>query len=74
VARRDIVGLVNSSKKVERTFGYGHYGKNVKSEGAQTIPYPLGHKDGTAYPPATKATKATSPTASITSASVNTVL
>jgi RHS repeat-associated protein len=42
----DIIGLVNSSKKVERTFRYGPYGENAKSEGTQTIPDPFGYKGG----------------------------
>ena len=46
----DIIGLVNSSKKVERTFRYGPYGENIKSEGTQTIPYPFGFKGGYRMP------------------------
>jgi RHS repeat-associated protein len=43
-AQGDVIALVNSSGKVERTFHYGPYGENVKSEGTQTIPYPFGYK------------------------------
>jgi RHS repeat-associated protein len=46
----DIIGLVNSSKKVERNFRYGPYGENTKSEGTQTIPYPFGYKGGYRVP------------------------
>jgi RHS repeat-associated protein len=46
----DIVGLVNTSKKVERTFRYGPYGENTKSEGTQTIPDPFGFKGGYRMP------------------------
>jgi RHS repeat-associated protein len=46
----DIIALVNSSGKVERTFRYGPYGENVKSEGTQTIPYPFGYKGGYRMP------------------------
>jgi RHS repeat-associated protein len=42
----DIIALVNSTGKVERTFRYGPYGENTKSEGTQTIPYPFGYKGG----------------------------
>ncbi len=45
-AQGDIIALVNSSGKVERTFRYGPYGENIKSEGTQTIPYPFGFKGG----------------------------
>jgi RHS repeat-associated protein len=41
---------VNSSAKVERTFRYGPYGENTKSEGTQTIPYPFGYKSGYRMP------------------------
>jgi RHS repeat-associated protein len=41
---------VSSSKKVERTFRYGPYGENTKSEGTQTIPYPFGFKSGYRMP------------------------
>jgi RHS repeat-associated protein len=41
---------VNSSGKVERTFRYGPYGENVKSDGTQTIPYPFGYKGGYRMP------------------------
>jgi RHS repeat-associated protein len=46
----DIIALVNSSGKVERTFRYGPYGEDVKSEGTQTIPYPFGFKSGYRMP------------------------
>jgi RHS repeat-associated protein len=46
----DIIGLVSSTGKVERTFRYGPYGENVKSEGTQTIPYPFGFKGGYRMP------------------------
>jgi RHS repeat-associated protein len=46
----DVIALVNSSKKVERTFRYGPYGENIKSEGTQTIPYPFGFKGGYRMP------------------------
>jgi RHS repeat-associated protein len=49
-AQGDIIALVNSSGKVERTFRYGPYGENVKSEGTQTIPYPFGYKGGYRMP------------------------
>ena len=42
----DIIGLVSSTGKVERTFRYGPYGENTHSEGTQTIPYPFGYKGG----------------------------
>jgi RHS repeat-associated protein len=45
-AQGDIIALVNPSGKVERTFRYGPYGENIKSEGTQTIPYPFGFKGG----------------------------
>jgi RHS repeat-associated protein len=41
---------VSSAKKVERTFRYGPYGENIKSEGTQTIPYPFGYKGGYRMP------------------------
>ncbi len=41
---------MNSSKKVERTFRYGPYGENTKSEGTQTIPDPFGYKGGYRMP------------------------
>jgi RHS repeat-associated protein len=50
MAKADIIALVNSSGKVERTFRYGRYGENVKSEGTQTIPYPFGYKGGYRMP------------------------
>jgi RHS repeat-associated protein len=49
-AQGDIIALVNSSGKVERTFRYGPYGENTKSEGAQSIPYPFGYKSGYRMP------------------------
>ena len=49
-AQGDIIALVNSSAKVERTFRYGPYGENTKSEGTQTIPYPFGFKSGYRMP------------------------
>jgi RHS repeat-associated protein len=45
-AQGDIIALVNTSGKVERSFRYGPYGENIKSEGTQTIPYPFGYKAG----------------------------
>jgi RHS repeat-associated protein len=45
-AQGDVIALVNSSGKVERTFRYGPYGENIKSEGTQTVPYPFGFKAG----------------------------
>lgn len=45
-AQGDIIALVNSTGKVERTFHYGPYGENVKSEGTQTIPDPFLYKGG----------------------------
>jgi RHS repeat-associated protein len=42
----DIIALVNSSGKAERTFHYGPYGENTTSEGTQTIPDPFGFKNG----------------------------
>jgi RHS repeat-associated protein len=49
-AQGDIIALVSSSGKVERTFRYGPYGENIKSEGTQTIPYPFGFKSGYRVP------------------------
>jgi RHS repeat-associated protein len=49
-ARRDIIALVNTTAKVERTFRYGPYGENTHSEGTQTIPYPFGYKSGYRMP------------------------
>ncbi len=49
-AQGDVIALVNTSKKVERTFHYGPYGENIKSEGTQTIPYPFGYKGGYRMP------------------------
>jgi RHS repeat-associated protein len=45
-AQGDIIALVSSTAKVERTFRYGPYGENIHSEGTQTIPYPFGYKGG----------------------------
>jgi RHS repeat-associated protein len=41
---------VSSTAKVERTFHYGPYGENVKSEGTQTIPFIFGYKGGYRMP------------------------
>jgi RHS repeat-associated protein len=49
-AQGDIIALVSSSGKVERTFRYGPYGESVKSEGTQTIPYIFGYKGGYRMP------------------------
>jgi RHS repeat-associated protein len=49
-AQGDVIALVNSSKKAERTFRYGPYGENIKGEGTQTIPYPFGFKGGYRMP------------------------
>jgi RHS repeat-associated protein len=49
-AQGDIIALVSSTGKVERTFRYGPYGENVKSEGTQTIPDPFGYKGGYRMP------------------------
>jgi RHS repeat-associated protein len=49
-AQGDIIALVSSAKKVERTFRYGPYGENIHSEGTQTIPYPFGYKGGYRMP------------------------
>jgi RHS repeat-associated protein len=49
-AQGDIIALVSSTGKVERTFHYGPYGENIKSEGTQTIPYPFGFKGGYRMP------------------------
>jgi RHS repeat-associated protein len=49
-AQGDVIGLVGTTKKVERTFHYGPYGENIKSEGTQTIPYPFGYKGGYRMP------------------------
>jgi RHS repeat-associated protein len=46
----DIIGLLSSRGKVERTFRYGPYGENVESQGTQTIPYPFGFKSGYRMP------------------------
>lgn len=49
-AQGDIIALVNSSGKVERTFRYGPYGENVSSEGTQTIAFPFGFQSGYRMP------------------------
>jgi RHS repeat-associated protein len=50
-AQGDVIAMVNASTgKVERTFRYGPYGENVKSEGTQTVPYPFGYKGGYRMP------------------------
>jgi RHS repeat-associated protein len=49
-AQGDIIALVSSAAKVERTFRYGPYGDNTKSEGTQTIPFPFGYKGGFRMP------------------------
>ncbi len=46
----NIIALVSSTAKVERTFHYGPYGENVKSEGTQTIPFIFGYKGGYRMP------------------------
>jgi RHS repeat-associated protein len=45
-AQGDVIALVSTSGKVERTFHYGPYGENVNSEGTQTIPDPFGFQGG----------------------------
>ena len=45
-AQGDIIALVNTSGKAERTFHYGPYGENTTSEGNQSVPYPFGYKAG----------------------------
>jgi RHS repeat-associated protein len=49
-AQGNIIALVSSTAKVERTFHYGPYGENVKSEGTQTIPFIFGYKGGYRMP------------------------
>jgi RHS repeat-associated protein len=49
-AQGDVIALVSSTGKVERTFRYGPYGENTKSEGTQTIPFPFGYKGGYRMP------------------------
>jgi RHS repeat-associated protein len=49
-AQGDVVALVSTSGKVERTFRYGPYGENVSSEGTQTVPYPFGFQGGYRMP------------------------
>jgi RHS repeat-associated protein len=49
-AQGDIIALVSTTGKVERTFRYGPYGETTKSEGTQTIPYPFGYKGGYRVP------------------------
>jgi RHS repeat-associated protein len=46
----DIIALVSTTGKVERTFHYGPYGENVESAGTQTIPDPFGYKGGYRVP------------------------
>jgi RHS repeat-associated protein len=45
-AQGDIIALVGTGRKVERTFRYGPYGENVHSEGTQSIPFIFGFKGG----------------------------
>ena len=45
-AQGDVIALVSTSGKVERTFQYGPYGENTESGGTQTIPDPFGYKGG----------------------------
>jgi RHS repeat-associated protein len=49
-AQGDVIALVSTSGKVERTFRYGPYGENVNSEGTQTIPDPFGFQGGYRVP------------------------
>jgi RHS repeat-associated protein len=49
-AQGDVIALVSTTGKVERTFHYGPYGENIESEGTQTIPYPFGYKGGYRMP------------------------
>jgi len=49
-AQGDVIALVSSTGKVERTFRYGPYGENVNSEGTQTIPDPFGFQGGYRMP------------------------
>jgi RHS repeat-associated protein len=49
-AQGNIIALVSATAKVERTFHYGPYGENVKSEGTQTIPFIFGYKGGYRMP------------------------
>jgi RHS repeat-associated protein len=44
-----VIALVNG-KNVKRTFRYGPYGENIKSEGEQSIPFPFGFKGGYRMP------------------------
>jgi RHS repeat-associated protein len=55
-AQGDIIALVNSSHETKRTFRYGPYGENVKSEGTQTIPFIFGYKGGYRMPGGNKGT------------------
>jgi RHS repeat-associated protein len=48
-AQGDVIALLKG-KVAERTFRYGPYGENVKSEGEQSIPYPFGFKGGYRMP------------------------
>jgi RHS repeat-associated protein len=45
-AQGNVMALVNSSGKVERTFRYGPYGENISSEGEQKVPFPFGFQGG----------------------------
>jgi RHS repeat-associated protein len=54
-AQGDIVGLVNSSKELKRSFRYGPYGENVKAEGTETVPFIFGYKGGYRMPGGNKA-------------------
>jgi RHS repeat-associated protein len=49
-AQGNVIALVNSSKKVERTFHYGPYGENVESGGEQTVPFVFGFQGGYRVP------------------------
>jgi RHS repeat-associated protein len=49
-AQGNVIALVTTTGKVERTFHYGPYGENIESEGTQTIPYPFGYKGGYRMP------------------------
>jgi RHS repeat-associated protein len=45
-AQGDVIALVSSSGKVERTFHYGPYGENTTIVGTQAVAYPFGYKGG----------------------------
>ena len=49
-AQGDVIALVSSTGKVERTFHYGPYGENTESGGTQTIASPFGFKGGYRMP------------------------